>query len=255
MPRIFDNIEEQLATGLSESLSDAVALDACVGYLNLRGWDQLAESVDALPGGEDRPPVRLLVGMTADPNRELRDLLRIDGPDLIDNARAAALQKMMLQQLREQLTYGIPTKTQERALQTLRGQLADGTVQVKLYLSHRLHAKLYLCHKASFDNPVTGYIGSSNLTFAGLVHQGELNVDVLDQDATQKLYAWFEDRWTDQFSIDITEALVEILDESWASLEQLDPYLIYIKLAYHLSREARDGFLEYGLPESMSTLR
>jgi PLD-like domain len=42
----------------------------------------------------------------------------------------------------------------------------------------------------------TGFLGSSNLTFPGLSKQGELNVDVLDQDACNKLQKWFEDRWS-----------------------------------------------------------
>ena len=39
--------------------------------------------------------------------------------------------------------------------------------------------------------------------------------------------------------------------ESWASEDQLDPYLVYLKMAYHLSKEAREGLIEYGLPASM----
>jgi len=42
---------------------------------------------------------------------------------------------------------------------------------------------LYLLYRTDFNNPITGYLGSSNLTFAGLSKQGELNIDVLDQDA------------------------------------------------------------------------
>jgi superfamily II DNA or RNA helicase len=99
---------------------------------------------------------------------------------------------------------------------------------------------------------MTGYVGSSNLTFAGLAYQGELNVDVLDHDAGRKLYEWFEDRWNDQFSIDVTEDLIGVLEESWAGDRLLDPYHVYLKMAYHLSREAREGLLEYGLPESMA---
>ena len=58
---------------------------------------------------------------------------------------------------------------------------------VKLFLRHTLHAKLYLCFRPDPINPIVGYLGSSNLTLAGLSQQGELNVDVLDHDATQKL--------------------------------------------------------------------
>jgi SNF2 family DNA or RNA helicase len=81
-----------------------------------------------------------------------------------------------------------------------------------------------------------------------LSKQGELNVDVLDQDACKKLQQWFEDRWSDQWCIDITNELIEILDTSWARPEVLPPYHIYLKMAYHLSQEARAGLSEFRVP-------
>ena len=54
---------------------------------------------------------------------------------------------------------------------------------VKLFLQHPLHAKLYLLFRSDPVNPTVGYLGSSNLTQSGLSLQGELNVDVLDDDA------------------------------------------------------------------------
>ena len=39
---------------------------------------------------------------------------------------------------------------------------------VKLFLRHPLHAKLYLLFRPDPINPKIGYLGSSNLTFAGL---------------------------------------------------------------------------------------
>jgi hypothetical protein len=76
---------------------------------------------------------------------------------------------------------------------------------VKLFLRHTLHAKLYLLYRTDPINPAIGYLGSSNLTFAGLSKQGELNVDVLDGDACRKLAKWFEDRWSDRWCVDITK--------------------------------------------------
>ena len=73
-----------------------------------------------------------------------------------------------------------------RTLRQLAAQLRAGKVEVKLFLRHTLHAKLYLLYREDPISPIVGYLGSSNLTFAGLVGQGELNVDVLDHDAALK---------------------------------------------------------------------
>ena len=88
----------------------------------------------------------------------------------------------MAEQLRQQLTIGVPTNADERTLRQLADQLRAKKVVVKLFLRHQLHAKLYLLFRDDPVNPIVGYLGSSNLTFAGLAGQGELNVDVLDHD-------------------------------------------------------------------------
>jgi hypothetical protein len=87
----------------------------------------------------------------------------------------------LAEQLRQQLTIGAPTNADEQTLRQLAAQLRAGKVVVKLFLRHSLHAKLYLLYRDDPINPIVGYLGSSNLTFAGLAGQGELNVDVLDQ--------------------------------------------------------------------------
>ena len=90
-------------------------------------------------------------------------------------------------------------------------------------------------------------MGSSNLTFSGISSQGELNVDVVEQDAADKLTKWYQDRWDDRWSIDISKELIEILDESWAGEREIPPYYIYLKTAYHLASEARAGITEFSL--------
>ena len=127
-------------------------------------------------------------------------------------------------------------------------QLRSGRLVVKLFLRYKLHAKLYLLYRSDADIPITGYMGSSNLTFAGLSGQGELNVDVMDYDACQKLERWFHDRWEDKWCLDISQELADIIDESWAREVPIPPYHIYLKMAYHLSEEARAGLLEFRIP-------
>ena len=183
------------------------------------------------------------------PHDELRDALSLlDRSPGMDNRTAHRLRLQLAEQLRQQLTIGAPNNADEQTLRQLAAQLRAGKVVVKLFLRHPLHAKLYLLDREDPVNPVVGYLGSSNLTFAGLSGQGELNIDVLDHDAALKLKKWFEDRWKDRFCVDITAELVTIIEESWAREALVPPYHVYLKMAYHLSHEARAGLAEYKIP-------
>ena len=241
MPRIFDNISARLLPAIQEALKVSRRADFAVGYFNLRGWRQLAPLVDEWAGGPGSC-CRLLVGMHRPPEQPA------PGDDEMDNATANRLRKRVAESFREQLAAGAPTNADEAGLRQLARQLRESKLVVKLFLRYPLHAKLYLAHRDDKTNPVIGYLGSSNLTYAGLAGQGELNVDVMDHDACGKLVAWFEDRWRDQFCVDVSKELAEIIDESWAREVPPPPHHIYVKMAYHLSNEARKGVEEFRIP-------
>ncbi|MBI5192199.1 MAG: NgoFVII family restriction endonuclease [Nitrospirae bacterium] len=248
MPRIFDNIEQELLTALRETLNVSERADFCVGYFNLRGWKQLDSYIEEWAGGKDNC-CRLLVGMQRLPNEELISAFSLIKSDKgIDRQTAIRIKKKLAEEFREQLTYGIPSNEDEAGLRRLAAQIKAKKVVVKLFLRHPLHAKLYLLFRSDPINPATGFLGSSNLTFAGLSQQGELNIDVLDHDACNKLSKWFDDRWNDRWCLDISEDLVSIIAESWAREDLIPPYYLYINMAYHLAQEARAGLAEFRIP-------
>ncbi|MBI4778041.1 NgoFVII family restriction endonuclease [Candidatus Desantisbacteria bacterium] len=248
MPKIYDNIENHLIQGLNDTLEVSHRADFCVGYFNLRGWKQVVDKIDRLKGGDENS-CRLLIGMQKPPLEIIRDYFSKTEQGIMDNKTASAIRKKLAQEFREQLTIGIPTKEDEMGLRRLSRQIKDKKVTVKLFLRYQLHAKLYLLFRDDKISPIIGYLGSSNLTLAGLLKQGELNIDVLEQDAALKLAGWFEDRWADQWCIDISKELIEIIDSSWAADKLRLPYHIYLKIAYHLSREARAGLTEFKIPK------
>ena len=249
MPRIFDNIEQRLRPALAETMEVSDRADFCVGYFNLRGWRSIDEYVEKWDGG-DGHCCRLLVGMQRLPHEELRIAKNLwTNEEQLDNKTVLQLKRKLAEEFREQLTIGAPTNEDEAGLRRLARQIKAQKVVVKLFLRHPLHAKLYLLFRPDPINPTVGYLGSSNLTQPGLSLQGELNVDVLDHDACQKLAKWFEDRWDDHRCVDISKELVEIIEESWAREELIPPYHIYVKIAYHLSQEARAGLSEFRIPK------
>ncbi len=248
MPRIYDNIYQSLLPALQETLEVSDRADFCVGYFNLRGWKQLDSYIEKWSGGEGNC-CRLLVGMQKLPQEELLEARRLTKSNNgMDNQTALRIKKKLAEEFRHQLTIGIPTNEDEAGLRRLAAQIKAKKVIVKLFLRHQLHAKLYLLFRPDPINPTVGYLGSSNLTFSGLSKQGELNIDVLEHDACNKLAQWFEDRWNDKWCLDISKELVTIIEESWAREDLIPPYHIYIKMAYHLAEEARTGLLEFRIP-------
>lgn len=258
MARIFDNIDLKFTQGLQDIITNTGVkrVDFCVGYFNLRGWDLIIDQIDQLPGDyveEESSPspmhrtCRLLIGMHQPPEEMTRWLYGREGftPDG-DYVRNQKLK--IAREFRRQLQLGLPTKKDELTLRRLSQQLKDGKVCVKLYLREPLHAKLYLAHRPDDNfNKIMALMGSSNLTWSGLRGNGELNAEFADSDQSKKLADWFCDRWDDKFCIDISKELIEVIDNSWAGSTDIPPYYIYLKAAYHLSEEARNGIKEFTL--------
>jgi Helicase conserved C-terminal domain/PLD-like domain len=253
MPRIFDNIDLQLLPTLRDTLKVSYRADFCVGYFNLRGWRKLDDLIEQYIGGDSC--CRLLVGMQSLPSDEVHTAFTLGtGEGRLDNSTIIRFKKKIAAEFKDQLTIGAPTNEDEAGLRRLSHQLKTKKVVIKLFLAHPLHAKLYLVHRNDPNTPIVGFLGSSNLTLAGLRKQGELNVDVLDHDACNKLQKWFDDRWKDYGCIDISKELADIIDTSWAREELISPYHIYLKIAYHLSHEAIAGLSEFRIPNEFNNL-
>lgn len=254
MPRIFDNIELSLLPALRETIKLSYRADFCVGYFNLRGWRSIGDVIEAYVGNQGAC-CRLLVGMQSLPSDELNaSFSLISHHRGIDNSAIIRLKKRMAEEFRQQLTIGAPSDIDEQGLRRLSYQIKTGKVIVKLFLAYPLHAKLYLVHRQDPNSPIVGFLGSSNLTLSGLSKQGELNLDILDFDACNKLQKWFENRWEEYGCVDISKELAEILDRSWARSEPIPPYHIYLNIVYHLSREAIAGIAEFQIPRDFKGL-
>lgn len=267
MPNIFDNIQEDSAIGvaLKSDLSNFDTLDVATGYLDLRGWASFADIVDAKLGSrtaDDPAVVRVLIGMVMQADSAvmisaLQDAVQPPpyGSDMNDMGKARAAKEHLVKHLRTQLMRGLPTSAEQDTLRQLKAQMQTGAVELKVFTDAPLHGKTYIFHNPP-DHPLLkrrAYVGSSNLTNAGFFRNLELNIDVTDSDATQKLADWFVERWDDHFSLPVTAEIIELIEQSWVSETQPTPYEVYLKVCHALSEDAREG-MGYVLPPSMQNL-
>jgi len=120
MPTIYDNIDTDLLQGLKNALSAAGArrADVCVGYFNLRGWRCIADEIEALPGDDGAAACRLIVGMSRDAGHAVRT--HYNGADeAITQREVVEAKKRFAADAAKQLTWGIPTATDETGLRKL----------------------------------------------------------------------------------------------------------------------------------------
>jgi len=256
MARIYDNIESKFVNGLQNLITDVgiKRVDFCVGYFNLRGWNLVVNQIDQIPGDyvyendrQEYRKCRLLIGMHQPDEDLVRQLY--SNPQSPDAAYVQQCKLEIARDFKKQLLLGLPTQRDEWTLRRLSAQLKEDKICVKLYVAEPLHAKLYLAYSPDSNrNKIAGILGSSNLTYAGLTKQGELDADIENNRDLEALAEWFDDRWNDRFCIDITKELIDAIDNSWASEEIIPPYYIYLKTAYHLSADARSGVKEFMLP-------
>jgi superfamily II DNA or RNA helicase len=264
LPNIYDNLanETRLGPALRDSLNHFDTVDVATGYLDLRGWREFAGIINERSGEvASRPLARVLVGMVAPADSEsilasLQEEIQPlpFGSDIHDREKAVRRRDQLVAHLRNQLMRGLATAEGQATLRALKQQLEDGLVQMRVFTEKPLHGKTYIFHAPDQKfGSKWAYVGSSNLTGAGLNRNLELNIDVQDSDPIDKLASWFDDRWNDPFSLEISAEIVQLIAESWADPVQPTPFEVYLKVCHSLSEDARDG-LGYVLPSSMQSL-
>ncbi len=113
MPRIFDNIDNDLLDPLTETVQHAYRAEFCVGFFNLRGWRSIDQYIENWPGGEGNC-CRLLVGMHNLHHEELRRAPSLaPAEDQLDNQAVQRLKNRLTEEPREQLTFDAPSNKDE----------------------------------------------------------------------------------------------------------------------------------------------
>lgn len=243
---IIDNNSQTMQSALSNALTNADKVDISVGYFYFSGFEALAEQL------KDKH-VRVLVGMEVDPtcipdivqfSKEADEDLSRWQPRQPTRSSLGLIQNYtdaLVGFLNDSDTFDDPKA--EKAFDIFTSKLENGTLEIRKTLTDE-HGKFYLIHNntelsQNGDFPGTVFTGSSNMTYRGLVGQGELNDTYRDKSKFEEYQRKFEDLWDGSKSIAVADInrkedfLKELKKRVW-KYQTPSPYEMYIRALHEL---------------------
>ena len=224
--RVADRVNE-LFRLLRENKVQPPPIAIATAYINPAGFALLADEL------EIAPRVRLLLG--AEPEAESVRAIASGDSDQ-DARRDAAIRhhQAWLEAERDNMGFArVPTVQAKRMVKWLESVDPQDTakVEVRRYTGGFLHGKTYLVEDSATQAAIAG---SSNMTYAGLAHNAELNLGTGGgTHSAQKVHEWFEHFWTLSDPYD----LAELYGRLW---EPHTPWSIYLRMLWELYGEHLD---------------
>lgn len=206
--RLFRVNREALAVPPTAAIATA--------YINPAGFLLLADELEQLPR------IRVLLG--ADPLPD--PLLPVDAAAALQKRLDAALTDHVrwLKAERDALGFELKsTLSAKRLVEWLRAadERGEPIVEIRRYTGGFLHGKAFISHHPTHPAYLAG---SSNLTFAGLTRNAELNVGASGQHgSTPQVIEWFEECWEDSEEFD----LAAIYEPLW---QEHTPWSVFLRM-------------------------
>ena len=224
---VADKINE-LFHLLRENKVTAPPIAIATAYINPAGFALLADELEAAPR------VRLLLG--AEPEEEsVRAITAGDSDQDVRRDAAIAHHQAWLEAERDTMGFAhVPTANAKRMVDWLTSVDADNNprVEVRRYNGGFLHGKAYLVEDGAAQAAIAG---SSNMTYAGLAHNAELNLGTGGgTNSAGKVREWFEHLWNMSDSFDLAELYGRLWDPH-------TPWSVYLRMLWELYGEHLDA--------------
>lgn len=218
--RVADRVNE-LFRLLRDNKVTPPPLAIATAYINPGGFGLLADEL------ERAPRVRLLLGAEPEQNA----VRAVSAHDADMNSRLdAAIQHHEEWLARERDTMGFerkPDADARRMVEWLRSADAEGNtrVEVRRYTGGFLHGKAYMVEDSATQAAIAG---SSNMTYAGLALNAELNLGTGGgTHAAAKVHEWFEGFWAASDPYDLAALYGRLWDPH-------SPWVIYLRMLWEL---------------------
>lgn len=232
-------------------IKDSRFFDVLSGYFYTSGFYAIYKSL------ENTEKVRILVGISTD--KKAFDLFTTAKEEvqleLADPSHKEA-KEAFVQQVTSELEDSQDSQTVEQGVLKFIEWIKSGKLEIKVYPSQNIHAKVYIVTFKEGDRDTGRVItGSSNLTQSGLVDNLEFNVELKNSADYHFAKDKFEELWLN--AVDISEKYIETINtKTWLNTD-ITPYELYLKLLYEYFKDelnqTDEVFANY-LPENFMRL-
>lgn len=247
MASIIDNRKKTMLEALKNSLKQAERVDILTAFFYFSGFEALADDL------KDKK-IRILVGNTIDPQavEQLSKIVKLDPDEGLEPYSPRGYKALNRSQKKlfytDSFIKMFNSSTLSEKFDSTEGQavfkmflskIEDGSLEIRM-TGEQNHSKAYILtnkeeHSCFGDQKGVVFTGSSNLTYNGLLGQGEMNERFSDNTKYEEYLDKFEDLWNDSKSIDISvkdgnkDFIKEVKEKLWLFAKP-SPYHIFIRI-------------------------
>lgn len=204
-------------------IKDCAFFDCIVAYFYISGFHLISETL------ENTEHIRILIGLGTD--RETYNLIK-EASSLSHAETKEGYWRLLEQEMEE----SEDNLSVEKGIQRFVDWIRKGKLEIRVYPSRKLHAKLYIMTFKEGDRDVGRVItGSSNFTQSGLVDNLEFNVELKNRADYEFAKSKFEELWKE--SVDVSEEIVQTINERTWLNQNITPYELYLKFLYEYFKD------------------
>jgi superfamily II DNA/RNA helicase len=201
--------------------------DCLVGYFYLSGFHQISAALEKVE------KVRILIGLKT--NQAVYDGLQQAKQRRLDFVSHAEAKERLPQEILNELEQAEDTQQTEDGIAKFIAWLVSGKLEIKVYPSEKIHAKVYILTfvEGLFER---GHVitGSSNLSQSGLQDNLEFNVELKNRADYEFALQKFNELWAD--AVEVSPLYVETLQRQ-SPFAQFEPYHLYLKFLYEYFKD------------------
>lgn len=221
---------QSLGKRFSELITHSDYFDCLVGYFYASGFHEIYKSL------EDAEKIRVLIGMGTD--KETYNFIQ-ESKDK-EQKKLLVSHKEAKDEISKKIIDEMDTSDDsyeiEKGVRVFVDWLRSGKLEIKVYPSEKIHAKLYIMTFKKDQMDVGRVItGSSNFTKSGLRDNIEFNVELKDKNDYDFSLKKFNELW--EHGIDVSEKYIETMSEKTWIKEDVSPYELYLKFLYEYLKE------------------